>query len=259
VFETEKRVLSYPGRVSKIMNRAWNWTPVVVVLLAIGLAAQVATPMPVSGSNETSAKQSSHFSNAPTFSERYPRYRLCASDSFDLLFEYTPEWNQSLIVQPDGYITLRTVGDVYVSGLTVDQAKQKLEEAYGKILNKPVISVSLRDFQRPYFIADGRVNKPGKYELRGDTTALQAIAMAGGFTAREAKNSNVILFRRVDDNWVETKVINVKSMEKSGDLSEDVHLRPGDMLFVPQNALSKVQQWIPLYSVGLMGAQTKAF
>lgn len=241
------------------MNRVWKWMPAIVVLLAMNLAAQDNSQTTVSPASATPATQSSHFSNAPTFSERYPRYRLCASDSFDLLFEYTPEWNQSLIVQPDGYITLRTVGDVYVNGLTVEQVKQKLEEAYGKILNKPVVSISLRDFQRPYFIADGRVNKPGKYELRGDTTAMQAIAMAGGLTAREAKNSNVILFRRVDDNWVETKVLDIKAMQKTGNLSEDVHLRPGDMLFVPQNSLSKIQQWIPLYSVGLLGAQTKAF
>ncbi len=239
------------------MNRLWNWTPVVVVLVAIGLAAQ--EQIPVNAPSEASAKQSSHFNNAPTFSERYPRYRLSASDAIDLLFEYTPEWNQSVTVQPDGYITLRSVGDIYVNGLTVEQTKQKLEEAYGKILNKPVISLSLKDFQRPYFIADGRVGKPGKYELRGDTTATQAIAMAGGFSPREAKTSQVVLFRRVDDNWVETKVIDIKSMEKSGNLSEDVHLRPGDMLFVPQNTLSKIQQWIPLYSVSMMGAQSKTF
>ncbi|MGO9126864.1 MAG: polysaccharide biosynthesis/export family protein [Terriglobales bacterium] len=241
------------------MNRVWNWTPVVVVLVTMGLAAQDSSQIPAGTSSETLAKQTSRFSNAPTFSERYPRYRLSASDSFDLTFEYTPEWNQSVTVQPDGYITLRSVGDVYVNGLTADQTKQKLEELYGKVLNKPVISISLRDFQRPYFIADGRVNKPGKYELRGDTTAMQAIAMAGGFAPREAKHSSVILFRRVDDNWVETKVIDIKTMQKTGDLSEDVHLRPGDMLFVPQNTLSKIQQWIPLYSVGLLGAQTKAF
>jgi len=36
-------------------------------------------------------------------------------------------------------------------------------------------------------------------------------------------------------------------------------LRPGDLLFVPKNAMSKVQQWMPIYSVNAMGAQTKAF
>jgi polysaccharide export outer membrane protein len=258
VFDVQKRVLSYRGRVIKVMNRYWNWTSVIVVLVAMGAAAQDNAQVPVSTSSEA-PKQSSHFNNTPTFSERYPRYRLSASDSFDVVFEYTPEWNQTMTVQPDGYITMRSVGDVYVSGLTVDQAKQKLEEVYGKILNRPVISLSLRDFQKPYFIADGRVNKPGKYELRGDTTAMQAIALAGGFTAREARTDQVVLFRRVDDNWVETKVIDIKGMQKTGNLSEDVHLRPGDMLFVPQNALSKIQQWIPLYSVSMMGAQTKTF
>jgi len=63
----------------------------------------------------------------------------------------------------------------------------------------------------------------------------------------------------VDDNWVQTKVINLKAMEKSGNLTEDVHLRPGDMLFVPKNTASKVQQWMPIYSVNMMGAQTRTF
>ncbi|MGA7380849.1 MAG: polysaccharide biosynthesis/export family protein [Terriglobales bacterium] len=241
------------------MKRTWNWVLVAVVFVSVAAAVgQESTPA-VNSASATTPSGQSHFSNAPTFSERYPRYRLHASDSFDLVFEYTPEFNQTTAVQPDGYVTLRSVGDVYVSGLTVEQATAKLTEAYGKILTKPVISLLLKDFEKPYFIADGMVNRPGKYELRGDTTATQALAMAGGINPQWAKHSSVVLFRRVDDNWVETKVLNVKSMDKKRDLSEDVHLRPGDMLFVPKNTLSKIQQWIPVYSVDMMGAQTKAF
>src|SRR5579872_2851399 len=241
------------------MKNVLKGTPVAILMLSLSLFAQDAAPAPVSTASGNTSQQGSHFTNAPTFSERYPRYKLSASDTFDIVFEYTPEYNQSVIVQPDGYVSLRSVGDVYVSGLTVDQATQKLSESYSKILNKPAISINLRDFQRPYFIADGMVNRPGKFELRGDTTLTQAIAMAGGLNSQFAKHSNVILFRRVDDQWVETKVIDVKHMEKTGDLAEDVHLRPGDMLFVPKNALSKIQQWIPVYSVSMMGAQTKTF
>lgn len=238
------------------MKRVSTWILAALILTSVATLAQDTT---LNASTATVASQSNHFTNAPTFSERYPRYKLSASDSFDVVFDYTPEWNQTLTVQPDGYVTARSIGDVYVNGLTPQQLKDKLEESYGKILNKPNISINLRDFQKPYFIADGMVGKPGKYEMRGDTTATQAIAMAGGLNSQYAKHSHVILFRRVDDNWVETKVIDLKTMEKNGDLSEDVHLRPGDMLFVPKNALSKIQQWIPIYSVNVLGAQSKSF
>jgi polysaccharide export outer membrane protein len=109
--------------------------------------------------------------------------------------------------------------------------------------------VVLKDFEKPYFVADGQLAKPGKYELRGEVTLTQAVAIAGGFT-ESAKHSNVLLFRRVSDQWLEAKVINVKKMQKSGNLAEDPVLHPGDMLFVPKNALSKFQRYIPTASLG---------
>ena len=234
-----------------------------VVLISVAALAQENTPQesnaaPVASADNGAANQAA-FPKTPTFSERYPRYKLRPSDSFDVSFDYTPEYNQTVTVQPDGYVTMRSVGDVYVNGLTVEQAHAKMVESYSKILNKPAISILLRDFEKPYFIADGMVAKPGKYDLRGDTTVTQAIAEAGGLNSPYARHSSVILFRRVDDNWVQTKVINVKQMEKSGNLAEDVHLRPGDMLFVPKNTTSKLQQWLPIYSVNMLGAQTRTF
>jgi len=229
-----------------------------VFLVSVAAFGQGNAPS-VSDTAGTDVSKQAAFPKTPTFSERYPRYKLRPTDSFDVSFDYTPEYNQTVTVQPDGYVTLRSIGDVYVNGLTVEQAHQKMVEAYNKVLNKPAISILLRDFEKPYFIADGMVNKPGKYDLRGDTTVTQAIAEAGGLNSSYAKHSRVVLFRRVDDNWVQTKVINLKAMEKSGNLTEDVHLRPGDMLFVPKNTASKVQQWMPIYSVNMMGAQTRTF
>src|SRR5215469_1152610 len=119
----------------------------------------------------------------PQFNMRSPRYKLAPGDSFDLNFELSPEFNQTAVaVQPDGFATLRGVGDIKVQGLTVPELTQTLRTAYSKILNDPIISVNLKDFEKPYFVADGRVGHPGKYDLRGDTTLTQAIAIAGGFS-----------------------------------------------------------------------------
>lgn len=184
------------------------------------------------------------------FKDRSPRYRIEAGDTFDVTFDLSPEFNQTgVAVQPDGFVTLRSVGDLKVAGQTVPELTQTLKTAYSKILNDPVISVVLKDFEKPYFVADGQVAKPGKYEMHGNTTLTQAIAIAGGFQS-SAKHSQVLLFRRVDDRWTEAKLIDVKKMEKKGNLSEDPFLHPGDMLFVPKNTMSKIDRYIPNLSMG---------
>jgi polysaccharide export outer membrane protein len=185
----------------------------------------------------------------PQLQARYPRYKIGSGDSFDVSFELSPEFNQTVTVQPDGFITLRGVGDVNVAGQNVPELTQTLKTAYGKILNDPQIVIMLKDFEKPYFIADGQVGRPGKYDLRGDVTVTAAVAMAGGFT-EAAKHSQVLLFRRVSDEWMEAKIINVKKMLKDGNLHEDMHLHPGDMIVVPKNTLSKIQRYIPSSSMG---------
>ena len=81
-----------------------------------------------------------------------------------------------------------------------------------------MISVDPKDFEKPYFVVGGQVGKPGKFDLRGDITLTEAIAMAGGFTDA-AKHSQVLLFRRVSDQWTEAKIINVKKMLSSQKLT----------------------------------------
>lgn len=184
-----------------------------------------------------------------SFPDRYPRYKLESGDSFDLAFELNPEFNQTATIQPDGFVTLRGIGELQVKGQTVPELTNTLRIAYGKILNDPLITVVLKDFEKAYFIADGQVAKPGKYDLRGDCTLTQAIAMAGGFLD-SAKHSQVLLFRKASEGWYSAKLINVKKMESAGNLAEDPQLRPGDMLFVPKNKFSKFKQFLPSSSVG---------
>jgi polysaccharide export outer membrane protein len=187
---------------------------------------------------------------AADFQQRSPRYHIEAGDTFDLTFELSPEFNQTAVaVQPDGFVTLRGVGDLKVADQTVPELTQTLRTAYSKILNGPLISVVLKEFEKPYFVADGQVAKPGKYDMHGRTTLTQAIAIAGGFQA-SAKHSQVLLFRRVDDQWTEAKLIDVKKMQKHGNLTEDPFLHPGDMLFVPKSTMSKIDRFIPNLSMG---------
>ncbi len=240
-------------------KRWWLAVAVSLVLLAgtMVCAAQTAAsaagtgPAAVSNAVATDkAPTAAPASNSPQFKSRSPRYHIEAGDTFDLTFDLSPEFNQTAVaVQPDGFVTLKGVGELKVTGETVPELTSMLREAYGKILNNPIISVVLKDFEKPYFVADGQVAKPGKYEMHGNMTVTQAIAIAGGFNSY-AKHSQVVLFRRVDDQWTEAKLIDVKKMEKDRDLREDPFLHSGDMLFVPKNTLSKIDRIIPNLSMG---------
>jgi polysaccharide biosynthesis/export protein len=186
----------------------------------------------------------------PVAAQRYPRYLLRPSDVLQITFPISPEFDQTVAVQPDGYISLRGVGDLYVAGKSLPELTEALRKAYEQFLHEPVINVELKDFEKPYFIAGGEFGRPGKYELRGDTTVAEAVAIAGGFTDK-AKHSEVVLFRRAPGGWAEARRLDVKHMLANKDLSEDVHLRPGDLIYVPKNNLSKVRQFIPSTGLGM--------
>jgi polysaccharide export outer membrane protein len=232
-------------------------------LASIGVAFLVGTAVCAARAQEkqgprTAAATTRVTSEAPTGSKegadqpvlqlRNPRYQLSKGDTFDLIFPFTPEFNQTVTVHPDGYITLTGVGDLYVAGKTIPELRELLQTTYAAILKNPLINIVLKDFEKPYFIAGGEVAHPGKYDLRADTTLTEAVAIAGGFT-ESSKHSQVLLFRRVSNDWAEVKVLNVKKMFQAGNLTEDLHLEPGDMFFVPQNTISKVKKWIPYTNV----------
>jgi polysaccharide biosynthesis/export protein len=178
------------------------------------------------------------------------RYRLTATDVLELIFPYVPEFNQELTVQPDGYVTLKDAGELRVQGRTIPELRTMFYEAYERILRDPVITIVLKEFEKPYFVAAGAVNKPGKIDLRGATTVTQAIALAGGISG-EGKASQVLVFRRFSADLLEVKEINVKAMFSRKDLSEDPLLRPGDTLFVPNSVMARIERYIARPQLGL--------
>ena len=222
-----------------------------VILLVAGLAYAASGPagktddpaMPTT--QAAPAGSNNQASPTPQLQQRDPRYRLTKNDVLVIEFPFTPEYNETVTVQPDGFINLRQLPDMKVEGLTTPELMAQLRQAYTPLLHDPVVTVVLQTFVNPYFIAYGELNKPGRFVLSGDTTVTQAIGIAGGFT-KAARHSEVFLFRRVSDQWVSSQKLNVKSMLKSGNLAEDLHMQPGDMLWVPKNTVSKMLEIEPL-------------
>jgi polysaccharide export outer membrane protein len=195
-------------------------------------------------------KSSDEHGQVPPLQHRNNRYQLHSADVLELDFPFTPEFRQTVTVQPDGFITLRGIEDIHVEGLTLPEVSNLLRAAYGRILHDPVINIELKDFEKVYFIVGGEVGHPGKFDLRGETTVAQAVAIAGGLKD-SAKHSEILLFHRVPGGWVQVKKVNLKKMLKEANLEEDAYLQPSDFLYVPKNAISKVERFLPTSSVGL--------
>jgi polysaccharide biosynthesis/export protein len=179
-------------------------------------------------------------------------YRLQPSDVLELEYEYTPEYNQTVTVGPDGTIMLRLVGTVKVEGLSLDEATSAIKAKASVPLNHPELSLTLKEFVKPHFTIYGEVQKPGVYDMHGEVTVLQAIAISGG-QKETSKQTQVVLLRKVSGDLAEVKVINTKTMSTADGVREDFALKPDDMIIVPKNKLGKLEPYVRVSSMALGG------
>jgi polysaccharide export outer membrane protein len=177
-----------------------------------------------------------------------PRYTLNAGDVLDIQYRYTPEFNQTVIVQPDGFISLQIGGDVKVAGRDLAQVRSLILAQVRTRLESPEITVILKEFQRPFVVVAGEVAQPGRLEMREKMTAVQAVMMAGGFKD-SAKSSQILVFRKLNADTAEVRSLNFKSLTRTQDLENDLTLQPGDMLLVPRNRISKVERYVRIASM----------
>lgn len=184
------------------------------------------------------------------FASRAPRYRIQTSDVLELQFRFTPEFNQTVTVQPDGFVSLQAANEVKLLDLTVEDAASVVAAQYKGILHEPAITILLKEFNKPYFVVGGEVTHPGKFDLRGAITLTDAIAMAGGLTPN-AKQDQMLLFRRVSPETAEVKKLSLKQVLGKGKLTEDIRLQPGDGIYVGTSKMGKVDRFMAVTRLGV--------
>ena len=217
-----------------------------VVCASTGMSAQQAGDPTVTSRASSSAAVD--FDSVTTEWTRWTegRYRLTPGDVIEIAFPFVPELDQTVTVQPDGYVTLKELADIRVQGRTVSQVRADIQEAYARFVREPSFTLVLKEFERPYFVVNGDVEKPGRFELRGATTLTQALAIAGG-TKRGANTSRVVLYRRFGEENAVGREVNVSEMYSKRDLAEDPLLRPGDTIVVPKGILGKVMPILEIW------------
>lgn len=142
-----------------------------------------------------------------------------------------PEVSQTVVVRTDGNISLPLINEVKVSGMTPLQIQDMVAEKLKNFLNNPQVTVTVIEIHSKRAFITGEVARPGTYSLNAQTTVLQLIAQAGGFTPFAKKDSIVVL--RTEDGRQSRLKFSYKEVVQGKKTEQNVALHPGDTVVVP--------------------------
>lgn len=141
--------------------------------------------------------------------------------------------NQSpFVVRPDGNVSFPLVGEIHAEGMTVSQFTDVLQQGLSRYIVDPDVSVNISKLGRVRVYVFGEVRKPGAVELDKGHTVIDAIGAAQGFTRDTAKKKIFLIHQDQPKSLIP---INLNNMLKTGDMSQNVTLREGYILYLTKN------------------------
>jgi polysaccharide export outer membrane protein len=124
-------------------------------------------------------------------------YKIGATDVLEFSVFKVPELSRTVQVSDTGTVNLPLVGEVVAAGRTARELEQSLAKELGaKYLQKPQVSIYVKEYNSQRVTIEGAVKKPGVYPVRGDLTLLQLVATAQGF--EQNSDYTVVVFRQKD-------------------------------------------------------------
>jgi protein involved in polysaccharide export with SLBB domain len=173
-------------------------------------------------------------------------YLIQPGDQLNVKFYYNPELNDSLIVRPDGKISLQLIDDIRAAGLTPAQLDQAITEKYSLELRQPLITIVVQSFSSQQVYVGGEVNTQGPINLISGMTPLHAVLNAGGFK-ETAKPEDIIVVRKGADNRPIPIPINLKEALYGKSEAASLQLQPYDIVYVPKTSIAKVNTFVDQY------------
>jgi len=167
--------------------------------------------------------------SGPTVATNSTDYKMVVGDKLRVEVYKDPQMSQSLQIRPDGKITLPLLGDVAAAGKTPAALRDSLTSSLKEFITSPVVTVIVVEAQPQTVSAIGEVNAPGTHPIKGQTTVIEALAMAGGF--KDFANTKNITIQRSTPTGTTRIKFNYKDAIKSE--SKQMCVEPGDVIIVP--------------------------
>lgn len=120
-------------------------------------------------------------------------YRLKPGDTVNVFVFDNADLSQSAVITPDGRLNYPLAGSIQAKGRTLREIERILTSRFSNNIFEPQVSVSLSSIGPQRVYVNGEVIQPGAFDLREPVTLVQAISLAGGFTAF-AKRDRIIVY-----------------------------------------------------------------
>lgn len=158
---------------------------------------------------------------------------------------------EGLTIRPDGKITYPLLGEITAEGITAKEFASLLTDKLSHYYLNPAVSVNLMRMGTERVYVLGEVNQPGSYELDKSRNLLDAIGAARGWT-KDAAKTKIFLIRKNSKGEPPTK-INLMALLKKGDISKNVPLQQGDVIFLTgNNRIDFAKDILPFVSAAYM-------
>ncbi len=180
-----------------------------------------------------------------------PDYKLTPGDQLDVVVSSAPELSRTLTVGPDGRVVMPMVRPIMAAGRSFTQLQTTLTSELSKQLRDPTLAVTPRAYAPSQIYVGGSVNQPGTYTIPGRIGAIEALFLAGGMSAG-ARTQQVAILRRAPNGGMMMRTVNIKNgLLNIREYNDNIQLRRGDIVFVPQTALAEVGNFVQAFRATL--------
>jgi polysaccharide export outer membrane protein len=195
--------------------------PSFIALGAIALATLAASALVVKAADIPK--------ESPSKSLNSSEYRLGPEDVIEVFVWKEPDLSTTVVVRPDGRISLPLANELEASGKTAEELQKEIAERLRRYLSEPMVNVMVKQINSVKISVLGEVRKPDVYRIKNRVTVLDALAMAGGFTDL-ARPNRVVVLRNTAAGQQHIK-IDIKQVV-ADDHSKPFYLEPLDTVYV---------------------------
>ncbi|MBI5206711.1 MAG: SLBB domain-containing protein [Candidatus Firestonebacteria bacterium] len=162
-------------------------------------------------------------------------YTLGIGDILDIYVWKEPDLTRTITIRPDGYISFPLIGDIKAEGITPSSLSEILKKNLSAQIKDPQLTVIVKESKSQKIYIFGEVQRPGEYFIENKIGLIASITKAGGYKENIADLSSIFVIRedKLNKNKIR-KEVNLKKFLLDGDLSQDIDIETGDVIYVPK-------------------------
>lgn len=168
------------------------------------------------------------------------KYTLGPNDIVQIEVRRHPEFSGQYPINSEGKIEYKFIGDVVVTGLTKAELNERLTGILSEYIIEPEVDVTIVAYLSKVFYVVGEVGRPGKFYMRGNTITVREALVEASFPTQAAAMKGCRLITPNDSGKKNFLTVDAQSLLYEGNLTQNLVMKPGDVLYVPATIMAKI-------------------